>query len=143
MIPKFRAWDNDNNQWYKPTYRAFEDNLEYLEIGLNGRLSIVTKTDGQIKVLDESCFDGRFELMQSTGLCDRNGIEIYEGDILNHPLQGMRKVYYPFNDRVASYGLENIENGMRNTLQDTHKLYEVIGNVHEHSHLLDNGGQQQ
>ena len=126
MIPKFRIFDKKK--------KRFLDNFT-MEIDRYG-----------IHVLDEFNYvvdeDDRV-LMQSTGLRDKNGIEIYEGDILNHPLQGMRKVYYPFNDRVASYGLENIENGMRSTLQDAHRLYEVIGNIHEHSHLLDNGGQQQ
>ena len=127
MIPKFRIWSNDLKEMY-----------------VQSDLLITLSHSG----IDVVHFDSFYEfkdyvLMQSTGLRDKNGIEIYEGDILNHPLQGMRKVYYPFNDRVASYGLENIENGMRSTLQDAHRLYEVIGNIHEHSHLLDNGGQQQ
>lgn len=87
-------------------------------------------------VIEEELFENII-LMQSTGLHDKNGKEIFEGDILHHPLQGMRKVYYPFLDTVASYGLENIENGMRNTLEDAHRLYEVIGNIHEHPELLN------
>ena len=128
MIPKFRIWEHDvkfMNDQVRITYNRFGDNKIFVE---------VTEGVGW-KDVDEKY------LMQSTGLHDKNGIEIYEGDILNHPLQGMRKVYYPFTDRVASYGLENIENGMRSTLQDTHRVYEVIGNIHEHPELLERDGE--
>lgn len=120
MIPKFRIFDKKK--------KRFLDNFT-MEIDRYG-----------IHVLDELNYvvdeDNRV-LMQSTGLRDKNGKEIFEGDILHHPLQGMRKVYYPFVDTVASYGLENIENGMRSTLQDTHRVYEVVSNIHEHPELLD------
>lgn len=127
MIPKFRAWDKEKK------IMDIIDGIKFDEDEV-----------WEIFFLGDCWRDAsNYELMQSTGLHDVNGEEIFEGDILNHPLQGMRKVYYPFNARVASYGLENIENGMRNTLEDAHRLYEIIGNIHEHSHLLDDGGQQQ
>lgn len=120
MITKFRAWDKEKKLMNIVDGIHFDEDKVW-EISCHG-----------------VCWKNirYYILMQSTGLHDKNGIEIYEGDILNHPLQGMRKVYYPFTDRVASYGLENIENGMRNTLQDAHRLYEVIGNIHEHPELL-------
>lgn len=122
MIPKFRIFIKDTQF------------MDYDVVGIDfKREHAIVDTGWDIEEIR------RFKdvvLMQSTGLTDKNGKEIFEGDILNHPLQGMRKVYYPFTDRVASYGLENIENGMRNTLQDAHRIYEVIGNVHEHPHLL-------
>ncbi|PKD98554.1 YopX family protein [Macrococcoides caseolyticum] len=120
MITKFRAWDKEKKLMNIVDGIHFDEDKVW-EISCHG-----------------VCWKNirYYILMQSTGLHDKNGIEIYEGDILNHPLQGMRKVYYPFTDRVASYGLENIENGMRNKLQDAHRLYEVIGNIHEHPELL-------
>lgn len=129
MIPKFRAWDNDNKEMLEV------ENIDFV----NETLFLRRETEFSKSWVELNL--NNVALMQSTGLHDKNGKEIFEGDILNHPLQGMRKVYYPFTDRVASYGLENIENGMRNTLQDAHRLYEIIGNIHEHSHLLGNGGQ--
>lgn len=130
MIPKFRIFDKNLKlrldvhviDFYEGTIDCYVDDL-----GVNRQ-----------EIYSYEMDEDNYVLMQSTGLRDKNGREIFEGDILNHPLQGMRKVYYPFTDRVASYGLENIENGMRNTLQDAHRLYEVIGNIHEHPELLEN-----
>ena len=75
--------------------------------------------------------------MEYTGLKDVNGTEIFEGDILYHKLQGKRVVYYPFNEHVASYGLREISNGFCSTLQDSHRVYELIGNIHENPELLE------
>ena len=74
---------------------------------------------------------------QYTGLKDKNGDEIYEGDVLFHPLQGRRRVYYPYSERVASYGLRDIDNGFGSTLQDSHAVWEVIGNIYENHELLE------
>ncbi|TLS99932.1 YopX family protein [Aliarcobacter cibarius] len=75
---------------------------------------------------------------QDTGLKDRNGVSIYEGDILCHPLQGNRFVEYgsPFKN-YGGYMLVS-KNKMRGTLNDTDKLYEVIGNIYENPELLEN-----
>lgn len=108
---KFRAWNKEKERMHK----IFDSE---------------TSTEWFLPNLSE-----RFEVMQYTGLKDKNGQEVYEGDILYHPVQGKRKVYYPFAPHVAGYGLKNIENGMSSDLCNA-QLYEIIGNIYENPDLL-------
>ena len=108
---KFRVWDKTLNKIH--CWSAIENHFTFEEL------------------LD----DNFFEAMQYTGLKDKNDIEIYEGDILFHPLQGKRKVFYPYSETVASYGLRNVDNGMGSTLQDAHRVWEIIGNIYENPEL--------
>ena len=124
---KFRAWD-----------KAVKDMvpIKTIDFGKDGAKCAVDFCDINGDLTGKN---PEWVLMQYTGMKDKNGVEIYEGDVLFHPLQGRRKVFYPYSETVASYGLRNIDNGFGSTLQDSHAVWEVIGNIYESPELL--GGQ--
>lgn len=83
---------------------------------------------------------GMYEVMQFTGLHDKNGKEIYEGDILgtNDPRE-QQEVYFYYGEWVysnyhaeaiplSSHGNPYINNGLLNC--------EIIGNIYENKELL-------
>ena len=132
MIPKFRAWDRTTNQMRGCFgFNDMEQEVYVCSVAdneFNGR----PKTVHALK----RSFD-EVVIMQYTGLEDKDGVEIYEGDILYHPLQGARKVYYPYSESVASYGLREINTGLGSTLQDAHAVWQVIGNIYQNPELLE------
>lgn len=121
---KFRAWH------IKIGEMANVDTIHF-----NGyvHLSPISKISDESKMFR---FD-EVELMQYTGLKDKNGKEIYEGDIVkyavgyNKQARNIAKIEWTpgwgyTGIRVDCYVLEHMNN------------VEVIGNIHEHKHLLSN-----
>lgn len=97
---------------------------------------------------DASCFNNPFEehedgniiLMQYTGLKDKHGVEIYEGDIIrsdkDSPIGTVvtAKVYW----KGAGFALLTTRGSDTTSayLELLSPFCEVIGNVHKHPHLL-------
>lgn len=120
----FRGKRIDTGEWVQGYYFKIWDEHYICWGTTNGEVS-------KVLVIPET-------VGQDTELKDKNGKKIFEGDILYHPIQGKRKVYYPFSERVASYGLRMIEGKVRmaSTLSEGF-LYEVIGNVHDNPELVE------
>lgn len=127
MKPKFRAWTEEGKVMYYDAYPFKDDTL--------------------LLSYDEIAFDevpaSEFILMQSTCLFDKNGNEIFEGDVVKYKLE--EKTFtdiVSFNKFFACFGLEDDTGDwfcsfdwlLENIKQDD---IEAVGNVYENQELLE------
>lgn len=140
---KFKAWDNEKKEWFSPIYEGYNNKIFEILISLKG--SLIIRNEGfeinghKGNTIHESCFPNRFELVQYTGLKDKNGKEIYEGDILRHinPKPFKNSVYEVvfLNGGFAIKGDDYIED--LNEFLKGSSSAEVIGNIYENPELLE------
>ena len=128
MIPKYRAYDGGSlNRMYQPD-----------EVTVGG---------GNIWIIDEDSVAGDWivnndlHLMQSTGLKDKNGQEIFEGDIVRQVRT------QPTTENEIIIGVVTMLEGAWLIMNDCEQLAsflwsetdenEIIGNTYENKELLD------
>ncbi|WZK09243.1 YopX family protein [Enterococcus faecalis] len=135
MIPKFRVWDkNTEDVVYVKT----------IDLEKDGSIGCIVDYNG-INLDMTECV-----IMQSTGLKDKNGVEIFEGDIL--------KIIEVTNEGISEYitdviwedcsfvfkseGVDYYDSFLGAFSGDPNKTYPlfellVIGNIHENPELLE------
>ncbi|WP_278559081.1 YopX family protein [Streptococcus constellatus] len=131
MIPKFRAWDKKSKQ----IKNVEAINLSSRQVVLSEKALL--EMGGMWSVCDMPTLLDDVILMQSTGLFDKNGVEIFEGDVV-----GMRKhilanqhYYEVFKHRGGTFRLRNKFYGCELWLR--HEHCEVLGNIYENPELME------
>ncbi|MEC3942746.1 YopX family protein [Enterococcus mundtii] len=133
MIPKFRAWDREKDRMIYPSttgvcFELNDDGISVLDIDVD-----YPNDYGFPKIASI--------LMQSTGLEDKNGVEIFEGDIIKNS-NGLTG-YVTYLQQEAGFVVvlkkSDYRLGHRNTGESYAEAtnHEVIGNIYENPELLD------
>jgi len=115
MEIKFRAWDKKNKRMLIPDAIW----LRNQEISIQG------------------CFYKDIILMQYTCLKDKNGKEIYDGDIVK--FRGNQIGYIDFDHGMFCLKIYNPYESCYNPWTFRPKEVEVIGNIYENPNLLNGG----
>ena len=130
MVPKFRAWQSEHFEMCDVVA------IDYLcdKLGFGAEMDISGRYVVDYWLPIDECV-----LMQSTGMHDKNGVEIFEGDITECKQLNAKSYVAPLDERVGVvvFGVGVVVFGKYVFSQNMIE-YKVIGNIHEHSHLLDN-----
>lgn len=147
MKNKYRAWDKEANIMIYSDHRARKLYDVYYGFEMNGKGELECRWEGEFTeshVLDGGTLDN---LMQFTGIHDKNGKEIYEGDVV--------KTYFALDEKIIQEPFivgwresramfEGVKHNSKKIdyltrfdfFAEQSFIYEVIGNIYENPELL-------
>ena len=127
MIPRFRAWLKEENKMIEPS------NI------LSISFKLCEMTPNYLHGFEKEKYDFYdLELMQSTGLLDKNGKEVFVGDIIKCTRGCPHEVYLEkeyggtFIGGMPAIYLKGIREGYAWTGDE-----EILGNIYENPELLE------
>lgn len=131
---KFRAWDRNEKRMFSMSEMPYFDS-EYQDFNF----SVDFNEKDEIKADDIRwrVDSDNWELMQYTGLKDRNGKEIYEGDVVKRESEkwGWKIIW---DEGSAGFSMQYIFDRTTKDLTFVGDSFDVIGNIYENKDLLKN-----
>jgi hypothetical protein len=144
---KFRAWDIVIKEMYEDLHGfIYFDDEDEKDALYKPMIRLVNDT------IDESFLYGRIILMQFTGLLDKNGKEIYEGDMIRYKYLPGKGFWNCDKMHIIKWGSTGFKmeplpnkggfNGWLCSLPGAYmpscqELFEVIGNIYSNPELLE------
>lgn len=131
MKPKFRAWD-----------KRFSEFVEDFFVSEDGKIYKKTKDTGYGFAISRETSD-KIILMQSTGLKDKNGKEIFEGDVVQFEDCYTESDFLYINKGIVewsqgSFTVTNRDSVEIEDLLDGEILdVTIIGNIYENKEFLE------
>lgn len=128
MIPRYRAWLKNDKEMIDVDEIHFD----------NGKLDFIGDAITFMRTVDE------IELMQSTGIFDKNNKEIFEGDIVTNGIDIVDIKYHQtlgfytlVNGREVFFGHGTSIEEFEEDIEGFSEIAEIIGNVWEDGDLID------
>ena len=129
MIPKFRALSIDENSKGEWQYgHLIED------IGRAFIINEVVEANEQYITIGSWCPVNPDTLGQSTGLKDKNGQEIFEGDVVSIDTDEFDLLFVKYESGI--YWLMDDEECVEH-LSDYYKYVSIVGNIYENPEFLE------
>ena len=128
MIQRYRAWDTLRKEM---NYKIMVGNCDTNDENWTCPIIWIEKRKEWLHFDDYEC------IMQSTGLKDRNSVEIFEGDIvkMSKDVYSEPTYYEVVRHRGGAYRLESKQHGCELWLR--HTDCDVVGNIYENPELLE------